>query len=165
MGEREALQGIAELLAPGEGEVAARVLLAYDNPEAYVREHEERLERRGIDEPIDELAWIALVDALADHRLLGEIDWKEAPEEIRATLDALATSPQNPWAWHDPEEDFPTFDFLERAGAESYAAGTALAVLDIESDCYPLVYLPAARAGELVELATGAGYRAEIFGR
>ncbi len=41
---------------------------------------------------------------------------------------------------------------------------TALAVLDIESDCYPLVLLPAARATELMALAAAAGFTAAVLG-
>jgi len=49
------------------------------------------------------------------------------------------------------------------AGGELRDAGTALAVLDIESDCYPLVLLPADRATELVTLATTAGFTANVL--
>lgn len=163
---RDALAGIARLLAPGEPEVAERVLRAYDAPEAYLSEHADRLEERGIDTPIDNLAWIALVDSLDDHHLLGEVDWKEAPEDIRYALDQLTSRPADEvWAWHDPEEHFFTHDFLERAGEHTYAAGKALVLLDIESDCYPLAYLPVARVAVLIELGTDAGYHVEVFGR
>jgi hypothetical protein len=67
------------------------------------------------------------------------------------------------WAWHDPEEDIFTHDFLKRAGERTYAAGKALVLLDIEADCYPLAYLPVARVAELTELAADAGYRVEVF--
>lgn len=43
------------------------------------------------------------------------------------------------------------------------ALGTTLAVLDIESDCYPLVLLPAARADDLVNLATTAGFQVNVL--
>lgn len=164
MDVREALGEIARVLAPGEPEVAERVLRAYDAPEAYVSEHADRLEDRGIDTPIDNLAWIALVDSLTDHHLLGEVDWKEAPEDIRWALGQLTSRPADEvWAWHDPEEDIFTHDFLKRAGEHTYAAGKALVLLDIESDCYPLAYLPVARVAELTELAADAGYRVEVF--
>jgi hypothetical protein len=164
MTTRDALAGLARLLAPGEPEVAARVLHAYDSPDAYLAEHADRLEDRGIDTPIENLAWIALVDSLTDHHLLGEVDWKEAPEDIRDALGQLTSRPADEvWAWHDSEEDIFTHDFLKRAGEHTYAAGKALVLLDIESDCYPLAYLPVARVAELIELAADAGYRVEVF--
>jgi hypothetical protein len=37
-------------------------------------------------------------------------------------------------------------------------------VLDIESDCYPLVLLPAADARHLESLASAAGFKAGVLG-
>ncbi|MFE2754090.1 DUF6630 family protein [Actinosynnema sp. NPDC059335] len=162
---RDALASLAALLAPGEPDVARRVVAAHDDPEGYVREHADRLDERGIDEPIPELAWIALVDALADHGLLAEVDWKEAADEIVAQLRDLRSSPAGAWAWADRVAgDLPAYDFLGRAGAELRAAGTTLAVLDIESDCYPLVLLPNADAEELRSLAGATGFTAAVLG-
>ncbi|MCX4733858.1 hypothetical protein [Streptomyces sp. NBC_01363] len=53
------------------------VLHARDTPKSYVRTHAGGLADRGIDEPIADLAWMALVDALYNHRLLAEFDLKE----------------------------------------------------------------------------------------
>jgi hypothetical protein len=142
------------------------VVHAHADPESYVNAHADRLDDRGIDEPEPELAWIALVDALTDHGLLAEVDWKESADEIVARLRELRSSPARPeaWAWFGTAgTDLATHDFLELAGSGLREAGTALAVLDIESDCYPLVLLPADRAAELVDLATTAGFTAEIL--
>ncbi len=116
--------------------------------------------------PVPNLAWIALVDALTDHGLLAEVDWKEEPEEVVARLRALGSAPDAPaWAWLDgADTGVPTYDFLELAGDGLHEAGTALAVLDIESDCYPLVLLPAAQGPDLVDLAAEAGFRADVLG-
>lgn len=158
---RDALIAIATLLAPDVPDVAARVDHAHTDPEAFLQAHADRLDERGIDEPLPELAWIALVDALTDHGLLAEVDWKEAAEDIVAQLRALRSSPQD-WTWVT-DSDLPTYEFLQLAGQELRGVGTALAVLDIESDCYPLVLLPAARADELVSLATTAGFTASVL--
>lgn len=163
---RDALIAIATLLASDDPDVADRVANAHDDSDAYVRAHAEQLYWRGIDEPIADLAWIALVDALTDHGLLAEVDWKESPEEIVAQLKAVRSSPARPeaWAWvNHTGTDRPTYDFLELAGNKLRAADTVLAMLDIDSDCYPLVLLPADRATELVELATAAGFTAYVF--
>ncbi|WP_372666071.1 DUF6630 family protein [Amycolatopsis kentuckyensis] len=163
---RDALLAVAALLAPDVPEVVARVAAAHDDPDAYVREHADRLDDRGIDEPFPGLAWIALVDSLADHGLLAEVDWKEAPDEIAGQLRALRSAPRADELWASlAASELPTYEFLETAGERLRGTETALAVLDIESDCYPLVLLPAARAGELVASAATAGFAAEVFGR
>ncbi|WP_328456554.1 DUF6630 family protein [Amycolatopsis sp. NBC_00438] len=163
MTAREALIAVAALLAPDVPQVRERAAAAHDDPDAYLREHADSLDERGIDEPLPELAWIALVDALADHGLLAEVDWKEAPDEIVGRLRALRSAPAEDSAWASlAEADLPTFEFLELAGGQLAATGTALAVLDIESDCYPLVLLPHARAADLPGLAAAAGFKAGV---
>jgi hypothetical protein len=160
---RDALVAVAALLAPDVPEVAGRAAAAHDDPGAYLAAHADQLDERGVDEPIPELAWIALVDALADHDLLAEVDWKEAADEIVGRLQALRSAPPDE-AWARlAESDLPTYEFLVLAGDRLAAAGTALAVLDIESDCYPLVLLPAGRAGELEGLAAAAGFKAAVL--
>ncbi|MEV8435738.1 DUF6630 family protein [Actinosynnema sp. NPDC051121] len=164
---RDALLALAALLAPGIPEVAERVMNAHDDPDGYLRAHADRLDDRGIDEPIPDLAWIALVDALTDHDLLAEVDWKESADEIVARLRELRSSPAEPesWAWFaEVADDLPAYDFLERAGDALRADGTTLAVLDIESDCYPLVLLPNGQADDLRRLATATGFTADIPG-
>jgi hypothetical protein len=163
---RTSLEAMASLLAPAHPDVAEQVLHAHDDPEGYVREHADRLEERAIDEPVADLAWIALVDALDDHQLLAEFDWKEDSEEIRAQLGMLASRPSvDPWALFDAAEmSLPTHDFLTACGRHYREVGAALAVLDIESDCYPVVCLRAARAEELTALADRAGFTAQILG-
>lgn len=164
---RDALAALAALLAPGEPAVADRVTSAHDDPDAYLSAHADQLDDRGIDEPVPDLAWIALVDALADHDLLAEVDWKEHSEEVIGQLRALRSAPANPeaWAWlDDADTDVATHEFLDLAGARLSETGTTLAVLDIESDCYPLVLVPNDRGGELVGLAAAAGFTADVFG-
>ncbi|MFE2744530.1 DUF6630 family protein [Streptomyces scopuliridis] len=168
----QALAALAELLAPGRAAVAEEVLFAYDDPDAYVRTHAARLEDRGIDAPMENLAWIALVDALTAQGLLAEVDWKEDGDEIRRQLRALESRPTvDPWSLADPDDadgtEAPALDtaaFLNDAGRLHLDLGVALAVLDIESDCYPLVCFPARRASELTPLAARAGFYAAVLG-
>ncbi|MFE3945507.1 DUF6630 family protein [Streptomyces sp. NPDC059118] len=163
---RTSLEATASLLAPAHPDVVERVLHAHDNPESYVRTHASRLDDRGIHEPIAELAWIALVDALYDHQLLAEFDWKEDPREIRTRLRLLDSRPSvDPWVLFDADEmSLPTYEFLAACGRHYRDVGAALAVLDIESDCYPVVCLRAARAEELTALAGRAGFTARTPG-
>ncbi|MGW1409027.1 DUF6630 family protein [Streptomyces sp. NPDC002403] len=163
---RTSLEAMASLLAPAHPNVVERVLRAHDDPEGYVRTHADQLAERGIDEPVVNLAWIALVDALCDHRLLAELDWKVDPQEIRAQLRMLVSWPSvAPWVLFDADEmSLPTYEFLAACGRHCRDVGAALAVLDIESDCYPVVCLRAPRAEELTELAGRAGFTARILG-
>ncbi|MEE1732849.1 MULTISPECIES: DUF6630 family protein [Streptomyces] len=157
---REALAAIASLLAPAHPDVAEQVLHAHDRPHDYVSAFGDRLADRGIDEPVDNLAWIALVDGLDAHGLLAEFDWKEDAQEIRSQLTKLRSRPSvDPWVLLGEKEMLlPTEKFLHACGRRYREIGAALAVLDIESDCYPVVGLRAARTEELTALAARAGF-------
>ncbi|MEU9314946.1 DUF6630 family protein [Streptomyces sp. NPDC048295] len=163
---RSSLEAMASLLAPAHPDVAERVLRAHDDPGSYVRSHADQLAERGIDEPVANLAWIALVDALCDHRLLVEFNWKEDPQEIRARLRMLASWPSaDSWVLFDADEmSLPTYEYLAACGRRCRDVGAVLAVLDIESDCYPVVCLRAAHAEELTALAGRAGFTARSLG-
>lgn len=163
---RTSLAAAAALLAPARPTVAEQVLHAFDHPGAYLRDHAGRLADRGIDEPVPGLAWIALVDALTDHRLLAELDWKEDPQEVRSQLRGLDSRPSvDPWVLVGEDDMLlPTDEFLQSCGRHYDDVGAALAVLDIESDCYPVVCLRAARVQELTTLAKRAGFTAWALG-
>ncbi|GGS60712.1 hypothetical protein F2B00_34320 [Streptomyces parvus] len=163
---RASLAEIAALLAPAHPDVAEEVLRAHDSPHDYVSAFADRLDDRGIDEPVDDLAWIALVDALAAHGLLAELDWKEDPQEIRAQLRQLESRPSvDPWVPFEADTStLPTDEFLHACGRHYREIGAALAVLDIDSDCYPVVGLRAARTDELTALAARAGFSAYELG-
>ncbi|MFI5903265.1 DUF6630 family protein [Streptomyces cyaneofuscatus] len=156
---RAALAAIASLLAPAHPSVADEVLRAHDSPHAYVSAFGDRLDLRGIDEPVDNLAWIALIDGLAARGLLAEFDWKEDAQEIRSQLRSLDSRPSvDPWVLFEDEEMLlPAEAFLHACGRHYRETGAALAVLDIASDCYPVVGLRAARTEELTTLAARAG--------
>lgn len=160
------LTAVASLLAPGRPAVAEQVRHAHEDPEGYVRTYADRLDGRGIDEPFPGLAWIALVDALHERKLLAEFDWKEDADEIRFGLQGLASRPSvDPWAlFDDAESELTTHDFLEACGRHYREVGAALVVLDIESDCYPVAGLRAGRVDELVSLAKSAGFAAWPLG-
>ncbi|MEU0697151.1 DUF6630 family protein [Streptomyces niveus] len=160
------LTAVASLLAPDQPVVAEQVRYAHEDPEGYVRTYANRLDDRGIDEPFPGLAWIALVDALHERKLLAEFDWKESAEEIRFGLRGLASRPSvDPWTlFEGGESELTTHDFLEVCGLHYREVGAALVVLDIESDCYPVAGLRADRVDELVSLARNAGFAAWPLG-
>ncbi|WP_329594628.1 hypothetical protein OG195_38415 [Streptomyces sp. NBC_01362] len=163
---RTSLAAVASLLAPARPAVGERVLLAHDHPERYVNTYAAQLANRGIDGPVPNLARTALVDALGEHRLLAECDWKEQPAEIRARLEKLASRPSvDPWVLFGARDmRLRTAAFLEACGRHYRDVGATLAVLDTDSDCYPVVCLRAARAGELTALAGPAGIAVRILG-
>ncbi|MFI1224959.1 MULTISPECIES: DUF6630 family protein [unclassified Streptomyces] len=163
---RTSLAGIASLLAPAHPAVAEEVLLAHDSPHDYVSAFGGRLAERGIDEPVDGLAWTALVDGLSAQGLLAEFDWKEDAQEIRSRLKKLRSRPSvDPWVLFEADEMLlATERFLDVCGRRYREIGAALAVLDIESDCYPVVGLRAARAEELTALAARAGFTVRHLG-
>lgn len=163
---RATLAEIASLLAPAHPAVAEEALRAHDGPHEYVGAFGDRLAGRGIDGPVDDLAWIALIDALDAHGLLAEFDWKEDAQEIRDRLRQLESRPSvDPWVLFEAEETLlPTEKFLHACGRRYREIGAALAVLDIGSDCYPVVGLRAARADELTALAARAGFSVQHLG-
>ncbi|MEU9091529.1 DUF6630 family protein [Streptomyces sp. NPDC048428] len=163
---RTSLTAAAALLASAHRAVTERVLHAFDRPEAYVHDHADRLADRGIDEAVPNLAWIALIDALADHRRLAEFDWKEDSQEVRSQLNGLDSRPSvDPWVLVEEKEMLlPTDEFLNACGRHYRDVGAALVVLDIESDCYPVVCLRAARVPELTAHAKRAGFNAWALG-
>ncbi|MET9554777.1 hypothetical protein [Streptomyces sp. NPDC006645] len=162
----DSLNAVASLLAPDHPAVAEQVRHAHQDPEGYVRTYAVRLEDRGIDEPFPGLAWIALVDALHEHKLLAELDWKESAEEIRWRMGGLASRPSvDPWVlFEDAEMRLTTHDFLEACGRHYREVGTALVILDIESDCYPVACLSPRRVDELISHAKAAGFAAWPLG-
>ncbi|WP_424186960.1 DUF6630 family protein [Actinokineospora sp. G85] len=163
---RDALLAVAALLAPTKPDVAARAAAAVDDPAGFVAAHADSLDDRGIDAPFPGLPWIALVDALAEHGLLAEVDWKEDPTEVLGLLARLSSHPiPRDWA-EGVDMAVPTHEFLAAAGDQVREHTTkALAVLDIESDCHPLVFVPADRAADLTRLAAEAGFAAHVLSR
>ncbi|MCX4733857.1 hypothetical protein [Streptomyces sp. NBC_01363] len=72
----------------------------------------------------------------------------------------------DPWVLFDstPTMFLPTAEFLAACGWHRRDVGAGLVVLDIESDCYPVVCLRAAQAEKLTALAGRAGFTARSPG-
>jgi hypothetical protein len=154
MTPRDALVALTAMLAPDWPDVTELVLAAHDNPASYTRRPA----------PVPLLPWVALVDALADHDLLAEVDRRERPDEVVRMLRRLATSPPDVWDWPtEADRHLRTGVFLERVAQHLREAGVTLSALDIRSDCYPLVLTPVARTTELNGLAELAGHRVRQF--
>jgi len=140
------------------------VRLAYEQPQQYLQQFKNKLEERGIEEPIETLAWIALVDGLQRRDLLQELDWKDDPEDAIAVVEDLTQEHQNQQKIHntlsklepllndDIEEFLPTINFV----LKQY--DIKLVWLDIDSDSYPLTLLPFKELANAKELANKVGF-------
>jgi hypothetical protein len=156
----DALLAIADLLAPRAKHVVAEVTQAFRSPAGYFKTHHRRLSDRSIDKPRANLPWIALVDALVAARSLVEIDWKTSGEDIAGSLGKLRAVPKKNVAWlAKVNDERSTLELLEECGKKLLASDhLQLAALDILSDSFCLVVVPAADAKRLVALAKAATY-------
>ncbi len=146
-----------------EEQIFSEVSLAIQKPESYFEMFKDRLDERGIDSPIDELAWISLVDALLDHGLAFEIDWKESGLYICDVVDELLDRKNMACvSWEDFEDgefdELPTSQYLNKISEKLKEQAISLASLDIESDCYVLITVPSSDIDEMKALAKEAGY-------
>jgi hypothetical protein len=141
------------------------VRLAIVSADAYVSQFQERLRDRGIEEPCSDLPWIALVNGLEDRGRLRELSKKEAVEDIASKIDnnLLPDRPVEPDRWAflaqaaDLREAVPRLS-LPVIAAHLAKEGLAVVTLDMDSDSYPLMVLPADQVGECQRLAELAGY-------
>ncbi|MGE7944327.1 DUF6630 family protein [Lysinibacillus xylanilyticus] len=155
---------VQKLSCDVEEQIFSEVLLAIEKPETYFEKFEDRLDERGIDSPIEQLAWISLVDALLDQDLAYEIDWKETGLYICDVVDELLDRKKMACiSWEEFEDgefdELPTSQFLNEVSKKLKEKGISLACLDIESDCYVLITVPSSDIDEIKKLAQEAGYR------
>lgn len=139
------------------------VSLALEQPHGYFEKYEERLSERGIEEPLAQLAWFALVDVLIDHLLAFEIDWKASGLYVCDVVDELMDRKQMQLLdWEEFEDgdfnDLEPEECLEQVAKKLREVNVSLAYLDIESDCYVLITVPTAEIAEIKRLAQEAGY-------
>jgi hypothetical protein len=150
---------LARHLLSDDASLVDEIRLAIDRPHHYVDRFRERLSYRGIREPEDNLPWIGLVDGLAARGRLDEIDVNGTWDELQSGMELLAGRIED-WAWiaepqwYDkrPHEVFPEIE--KRLSPK----GLALLVINIFSDCYPLIVLPFERVEDARRFADLAGY-------
>lgn len=145
-------------------QILSEVSLAIEKPDAYFEKFKDRLDERGIDSPIDQLAWISLVDALLEHDLAFEIDWKESGLYLCDVVDELLDRKKMAYiSWEDFEDgefdELPTSQYLNEISKRLREKGISQACLDMESDSYILITVPTSDIDEIKELAQEAGYR------
>ncbi|MDM5248705.1 MULTISPECIES: DUF6630 family protein [unclassified Lysinibacillus] len=155
---------VQKLSCDAEDQILSEVSLAIEKPETYFEKFEDRLDERGIESPIDELAWISLVDALLDEDLAFEIDWKVTGVYICDVVDELLDRKKMACiSWEEFEDGefdgLPTPQYLNEVSKKLMEQGISLACLDIECDCYVLVTVPSSDIDEIKKLAQEAGYK------
>ncbi|GED72247.1 hypothetical protein BRE01_59490 [Brevibacillus reuszeri] len=163
--KRAALLTLSTKLSAGSENVVMEVMQALDHPEMYVEQWGDRLDNRGIHEPIPELAWFALVDALDDLGLVFEINWKLDAENILFAVHSLLDRR----GWLLPAEDRRleqaisleghTYQHLRELHQWLRPHGIVLGNLDINSDCYVLILVKEDDREEIEQLATNSGYQ------
>ncbi|MEC0210963.1 hypothetical protein P4H70_18650 [Paenibacillus ehimensis] len=145
-----------------EGIVIDDVALASEHPLAYFEKYKDRLDERCINEPIEELAWISLVDVLLEHQLAFEIDWKETGLYVCDVVDELLDRKKlASMDWEEFESDqyseMPTDEFLNHIARKLNEVSVSLAYMDIDSDSYILIVVPTADIEGIKRLAEEAG--------
>lgn len=152
------------VLLPEDSTLAAEVRLAVEQPDAYFARFGQRLEDRGITEPIRILPWIALLDGLMERNKLVELDWRMEPIHVMAYLDRLLpdevrTAHRWDWVevayWHTQAS---TGDFLNAIGARLSVQGFVLACFFLQTDSYPLTLVEEDRFEKARRLAQETRY-------
>jgi hypothetical protein len=149
----EALGRLAKLLCDDDA-VLGELALAWSEPARYVAEHAARLSDRGIDAPIADLAFIALIDALQARKRCIEIDWKVCPREMVSAVRSLLRSFKKK-GWKAPKLDDgeELADLVAVVGSSLEETGLSLCTLNHQSDSYSLVILPTSAVELAIELA------------
>ncbi|WP_289064375.1 DUF6630 family protein [uncultured Zobellia sp.] len=154
---------LAELLTK-DSSLVSEIQLAENQPLNYLSQFANILQERGIDKPIPELPWLAMVDGLARRHLLIELDWKDDPEELVSTAlqlfkghtDYDSISKQllkiEPFIDEDIEE------FIPQLNRKLESSKVQLIWLDIDSESYPLTTISLVDLTVAKQLAIEAGY-------
>lgn len=133
----EPLVALAGLLTREDAEgLATELRLTVTDPHAYVDRFRSRLALRGVrdTEPAGTtLPWAVLVDGLAERGQLAELDWREAPEDVREQLGKLRTGLFREKKL-EIDEDLSTEDLLRTLAKQLAREGVGTTILDLHSD-------------------------------
>jgi hypothetical protein len=156
----ERLSALSELarLTGADEPLLSELRSAWNEPARYVDEHSDRLSDRGILQPFLGLPFIALVDGLQQRKLCRELDWREDPETmVEAVRELLAQRGVSGWQAPELDDGEELPQLMGVVDASLAPLGLSLCALDIQSDCYPIVLVPAAEVQAAQTLADTAG--------
>jgi len=140
------------------------VKLAYEQPQQYIQQFKHQLEERGIEDPIESLAWIALVDGLQRRDLLQELDWKDDPEDAIEVIENLTQEYSNQQEIHNTLSNLEALlnddieEFLPTVNLAIAKHNLQLVWLDIDSDSYPFSLVKLQDLKEAKILADKVGF-------
>lgn len=142
---------LAGLLSSGDALVTDAVRAAIEQPASYVQAHAETTERfasaeEAAADPV--LPWLALVDALLARQLAVELDWSTEHEEVLASLERLGnfrgvSDLSRRTLQSLQREDAATIGWLRDIAEVVEADKLVVAAMDIDSDSYVVLLLPA----------------------
>jgi hypothetical protein len=149
----QALGRLAKLLCDDDT-LLDEIGVAWNEPERYVTARAERLSDRGIEKPIPQLAFIALVDALQARKRCVEIDWRADPRDMVKAVRTLLRGFQRK-GWKPPrlEDGVELAELLSVVGSSIEGMGLSLCHLDHQSDSYALVLMATHDVNAATELA------------
>jgi hypothetical protein len=138
--------------------IAARINHSILEPEAYVSRHRAELAERGIHDARNDLHVYALVDALLGVGVVGEVDWRSDPQEVkRATDRPLRRHGISVAAvWPQDVEGRPRA-LLRDLGKRLLPLRKQLMLIDLRNDAHDFVIVDARRSRRIA-------YRFRSFG-
>ncbi|OYO01100.1 hypothetical protein B0O41_2975 [Propionibacteriaceae bacterium ES.041] len=145
-------------LITDNAEARAAVQQSADDPQGYFDAREEDLADRGIEDVEELTGVIPVVDALERAGELAYLDWKEPADEV---VGKLARLPRVAGSGVDipvlADSDGEVEQVTAQVNELLRPSGVVVAVLDEDSDAFPLVAVAADRADQVVELGQQLG--------
>ena len=158
---------LCSILGGDDATLPEEVLLAANDPHAYLEQFGDDLLQRGIEEPERVSFWLALVDGLLSRQALFGFDWKDQAENLAGGLDLLMRRRDVSVDWQpltSMGDDYrPTTDYAEVIQKILRTAGLVAVWLDTESDEYPVCIIEASQLDAAQSFASALGQRIAVL--
>lgn len=125
-----------------KNELNLKLEKAFKEPHVFYDDSSEFISSdRGLFYPRDVLLTpkFVFIDTLVDNRLMAEVDWKEAEEEIRFAISSIIKAKEYDLSFSldNRYDGSDTFSVIEKINSDELRPnGYSLEILDIHSDCY-----------------------------